>query len=158
MLLPRRFSVPLLIWLALCKVRVSLCCLVKHYGWTSTALTWTRPLPQGKLPLWASGRLQLPAWPSPPALEPTRRPSEMPRLRIFFIFIFFFVDLSKIYVGIIFFQKCHHAAGSIGGKELPPFDPAVPSMGRAPREDTAGSNGGTSLPPIDPAVSTTAAL
>ena len=82
----------------------------------------------------------------------------MPRLRIFFIFIFFFVDLSKIYVGIIFFQKCHHAAGSIGGKELPPFDPAVPSMGRAPREDTAGSNGGTSSPPIDPAVSTTAAL
>jgi len=77
---------------------------------------------------------------------------------IFFIFIFFFVDLSKIYVGIIFFQKCHHAAGSIGGKELPPFDPAVPSMGHAPREDTAGSNGGTSLPPIDPAVSTTAAL
>ena len=76
----------------------------------------------------------------------------------FFIFIFFFVDLSKIYVGIIFFQKCHHAAGSIGGKELPPFDPAVPFMGCAPREDTAGSNGGTSLPPIDPTVSTTAAL
>ena len=78
--------------------------------------------------------------------------------REFFYFYIFFVDLSKIYVGIIFFQKCHHAAGSIGGQELPPFDPAVPSMGRAPREDTAGSNGGTSLPPIDPAVSTTAAL
>ena len=76
----------------------------------------------------------------------------------FFYFYIFFVDLSKIYVGIIFFQKYHHAAGSIGGKELPPFDPAVPSMGRAPREDTAGSNGGTSLPSIDPAVSTTAAL
>ena len=61
-------------------------------------------------------------------------------------------------MGIIFFQKCHPAAGSIGGKEVPPFDPAVPSMGRGPREDTAGSNGGTSLPPIDPAVSTTAVL
>jgi hypothetical protein len=34
----------------------------------------------------------------------------------FFYFYIFFVDLSKIYVGIIFFQKCHPAAGSIGGK------------------------------------------
>ena len=43
----------------------------------------------------------------------------------FFIFIFFFVDLSKIYVGIFFFQKCHPAAGSNGGSSLPPNQPAV---------------------------------
>ena len=50
----------------------------------------------------------------------------------FFYFYIFFVDLSKIYVGIIFFQKCHPAAGSIGGKEVPPFNPTVPSMGPLP--------------------------
>ena len=86
----------------------------------------------------------------PALLGPSRPMCGVSRTNFFYFYIFF-VDLSKIYVGIIFFQKCHHAAGSIGGKELPPFDPAVPSMGRAPREDTAGSNGGTSLPPIDPA-------
>ena len=42
----------------------------------------------------------------------------------FFISIFFF-DLSKIYVAIFFFQKCHPAAGWFGGKELPPDEPAV---------------------------------
>ena len=44
----------------------------------------------------------------------------------FFIFIFFF-DLSKIYVEI-FFQKCHPAAGSSGGRLLPPDEPAVGSF------------------------------
>ena len=41
------------------------------------------------------------------------------RETIFFISIFF-NDLSKIYVAIFFFQKCHPTAGWFGGKELPP--------------------------------------
>ena len=61
--------------------------------------------------------------------------------REFFYFYIFF-DLSKIYVAIFFFQKCHPASGWFGGKELPPFDPAVASMGRGPRI----------LPPVHPAV------
>ena len=47
---------------------------------------------------------------------------------IFFIFF----DLSKIYVAIFFFQKCHPAAGWFGGKELPPDEPAVRSLARGP--------------------------
>ena len=43
----------------------------------------------------------------------------------FFYIIFF--DLSKIY--IIFFQNRHHAAGSFGGKEIPPDEPAVGAVG-----------------------------
>ena len=43
----------------------------------------------------------------------------------FFIFIFIFFDFSKIYVLFIFFQKCHPAAGSSGGRLLPPDEPAV---------------------------------
>jgi len=48
----------------------------------------------------------------------------MPRQE-FFIFIFIFFDFSKIYVLFIFFQKCHPAAGSSGGRLLPPDEPAV---------------------------------
>ena len=54
------------------------------------------------------------------------------RCRIFFIFIFFFADLSKIYVAIFFFQKCHPAASWFGGKELPPVHPAVRSLVHGP--------------------------
>ena len=43
----------------------------------------------------------------------------------FFIFIFIFFDFSKIYFLFIFFQKCHPAAGSSGGRLLPPDEPAV---------------------------------
>ena len=44
----------------------------------------------------------------------------------FFLFLFlFFFDFSKIYVLFIFFQKCHPAAGSSGGRLLPPDEPAV---------------------------------
>ena len=61
----------------------------------------------------------------------------------FFLFLYYFVfDLSKIYVAIIFLQKCHPAAGSFGGKELPPDEPAVRSLAHGP----------WNLPPFDPAV------
>ena len=40
-----------------------------------------------------------------------------PALQRFFLFLYYFLfDLSKIYVAIIFLQKCHPAAGSFGGK------------------------------------------
>ena len=46
----------------------------------------------------------------------------------FFIFILFFFDLSKIYIKF-FLQNCHHVAGSFGGKEIPPDEPAVGAVG-----------------------------
>ena len=49
----------------------------------------------------------------------------------FFNFIFFF-DLSKIYVLFFYFQKCHPAAGSSGGRLLPPDEPAVGSFRAGP--------------------------
>ena len=49
----------------------------------------------------------------------------------FFYFYIIFFNLSKIYV-IMFFQKCHPAAGSFGGKELPPDEPAVSSLAHGP--------------------------
>jgi len=55
-----------------------------------------------------------------------------PQGEFFFIFLFFFVDLSKIYVAIIFFQKYHPAAGWFGGKELPSVHPAVRSLAHGP--------------------------
>ena len=45
----------------------------------------------------------------------------------FFIFILFFLIYQK-YISI-FFQNCHHAAGSFGGKEIPPDEPAVGAVG-----------------------------
>ena len=58
----------------------------------------------------------------------TRRPRGIE----FFYFYIFFVHLSKIYVAIFFFQKCHPAAGWFGGKELPPDEPAVRSLAHGP--------------------------
>ena len=52
------------------------------------------------------------------------------RQNFFYFYIFF--DLSKIYVVIFFFQKCHPAAGWFGGKELPPDEPAVRSLAHGP--------------------------
>ena len=40
----------------------------------------------------------------------------------------FFFDLSKIYINF-FLQNCHHVAGSFGGKEIPPDEPAVGAVG-----------------------------
>jgi len=43
-----------------------------------------------------------------------------------FLFLYYFLfDLSKIYVVIFFLQICHPPAGSFGGKEIPPDEPAV---------------------------------
>ena len=60
----------------------------------------------------------------------------------FFIFILFFIRFIKNICGYIFFQKCHPAAGSFGGKELPPDEPAVRSLAHGP----------WNLPPFHPAV------
>ena len=60
-----------------------------------------------------------------------------------FLFLYYFLfDLSKIYVAIFFLQKCHPTAGSFGGKELPPDEPAVRSLAHGP----------WNLSPFDPAV------
>jgi len=45
-----------------------------------------------------------------------------------FFFILSFFDLSKIYINF-FLQNCHPAAGSFGGKEIPPDEPAVWALG-----------------------------
>jgi len=51
----------------------------------------------------------------------------------FFLFLYYYYfDLSKIYVDIFFLQICHPAVGSFGGKELPPDEPAVRSLGHGP--------------------------
>jgi len=62
----------------------------------------------------------------------------------FFIFILFFFDLSKIYVVIFFLQICHPAAGSFGGKEIPPDEPAVSLLAHGP----------SNIPSFHPAVAT----
>ena len=43
-----------------------------------------------------------------------------------------------------FLQICHPAAGSFGGKEIPPDEPAVSSLAHGP----------SNIPPFDPAVAT----
>ena len=48
--------------------------------------------------------------------------------RIFFIFILFFIRFIKNICRYFFLQICHTAAGSFGGKELPPNEPAVRSL------------------------------
>jgi len=53
-------------------------------------------------------------------------------LRVLLVHGIFLFDLSKIYVVIFFLQKCHPAAGSFGGKELPPDEPAVRSLAHGP--------------------------
>jgi len=49
-------------------------------------------------------------------------------VRVFiFIFFYFFRFIKNIYQ--FFLQNCHHAAGSFGGKEIPPDEPAVGAVG-----------------------------
>jgi len=43
----------------------------------------------------------------------------------FFIFILFFIRFIKNIYPIFFLQKYHPAAGSFGGNEIPPDEPAV---------------------------------
>ena len=61
----------------------------------------------------------------------------------FFYFYIIFYSIYQKYISLYFFlQKCHPAAGSFGGKELPPDEPAVRSLAHGP----------WNLPPFDPAV------
>ena len=60
----------------------------------------------------------------------------------FFNIIFF--RFIKNICGYIFLQICHSAAGSFGGKELPPDEPAVSSLAHSP----------SNIPPFHPAVAT----
>jgi len=60
----------------------------------------------------------------------------------FFYFYIFFIRFIKNICRYIFLQKCHPAAGTFGGKELPPDEPAVRSLAHGP----------WNLPPVEPAV------
>ena len=73
---------------------------------------------------------------------PWGQPAAQLRACAEFFYFYIFFDLSKIYVAIFFFQKCHPAAGWFGGKELPPVHPAVRSL----------AHGAWKIPPVQTAV------
>ena len=68
-----------------------------------------------------------PYWASAHNQSSQERACQMPFIEFqeFFLFLYFFFDLSKIYVVIFFLKICHPAAGSFGGNEIPSDEPAV---------------------------------
>ena len=69
-------------------------------------------------------------------------------IREFFLFLYYFFRFIKNICRDIFFQKCHPATGSSGGRLLPPDEPAVGSFRAGPWWAVVGR----ALPPVETAV------